>query len=69
MYKYDKTFESTIKLRDNWTMRFLKGDYHLRPITENGYERIVKIPSFFTNFNLNIPPDRKNTKEFSKTIN
>ena len=25
-YKYDKTFESTIKLRDYWTMTFLNGD-------------------------------------------
>ena len=24
-YKYDKTFESIIKLRDYWTMTFLKG--------------------------------------------
>ena len=46
MYKYDKTFESTIKLRDNWTMTFLKGNYHLRPIAEIGYKRIVKIASF-----------------------
>ena len=45
-YKYDKTFESTIKLRDYWTMTILKGGYHLRPITENGYKRIVKISSF-----------------------
>ena len=67
-YKYDKTFESTIKLRDYWTMTFLKGDYHLRPITENGYKRIVKNSIYFTNLNPNIPPDRKNTKEFSKTI-
>ena len=36
-YKYDKTIESTIKLRDYWTMTFLKGDYYLRPKTENGY--------------------------------
>ena len=66
-YKYDKTWESTIKLRDYWTMRFLKGDYHLRPITENRYKRIVK-NIFFTNLNPNILPDRKNKKEFSKTI-
>ena len=45
-YKYDKTFESTIKFRDYWTMTFLKGDYHLRPITENGYKKIVKKESF-----------------------
>ena len=48
-YKYDKTFESTIKLRDYWTMTYSKGDYHLRPITENGYKRIVQIASFITN--------------------
>ena len=45
-YIYDKTFESTIKLRDYWTMTFLKGYYHLHPITEHGYPRIVKIASF-----------------------
>ena len=66
-YKYDNTFESTIKFRDYWTMMFLKGNCHLRPITENEYKRIVK-KAFFTNLNPYIPPDRKNTKEFPKTI-
>ena len=46
-YKYDKKFRSTINLRDYWTMTFWKGDYHLRPIVENGYKRIVKIASFY----------------------
>ena len=57
-----------MKLRDYWTMTFLKGDYYLRHITENGYKRVVKIAFFFTNLNTNIPPDKKNTKECSKTI-
>ena len=52
-YKHDKTFESTIKLRNYWTMTFSKGGgggFHLRPITENGYKRIVKIQPFLLNF-------------------
>ena len=47
-YKHDKTFESTIKLRNYLTMTFLKGGGGIiRPITENGYKRIVKIQPFY----------------------
>ena len=41
--RIELTIRSTIKLRDYWTMTFLKGNYHLHPITENRYNSIFLI--------------------------
>ena len=38
------------------------------PCNRERIKKDCKISIFFTNLNLNIPPDRKNTKEFSKTV-
>ena len=63
-YEFDKMFKSTTKNYDNWTMTSLIGDCNLRLIRENGYEMVEKNKHFLAFVKPNIPPDRKNTKDF-----